>query len=79
MRTSDGAVLSLAYSLLNSGWGISDRLPSFPSLLFFLFYGHSLVRGVVVSGGEGVQWKVAEAKAARSSSEEFPGMCSHLS
>lgn len=65
MRTSDGAVF-VAYSFPSSGWGISDRFPSLPPLLFFfLFYGHSLVRGVVVSGGDGVQWKVAEGKAAR--------------
>lgn len=61
-----------------------------PPLFVFLsvvlsFYGCSFVCGVVVSRGEGVQRKVVVVGKSSTFflhvalSEEFPGMCSHLS
>lgn len=70
-----------------SGWEIrTSQVFSlcflFPIYIFVILW--VFVRGVLVSGGEGVQRKVVVERKlhvfpARSCLEEFPGMCSHLS
>lgn len=67
MRTSDRSPVCLSPTPSRpADGGISDRFPSLAPIVIFpssLFYGHSLVRGAVVSGGDGVQRKVAEGNA----------------